>query len=105
MVAVSAVAFAAGALSLYYGARSLRTKRALERLDADGDERLDAGTETGLAHPTDWLEPPSERSSSDDSASTTTESATNRRDDVSVERGFVLLVLGVVCLLFGFFAL
>ena len=103
MVAVSAVAFAAGALSLYYGARSLRTKRALERLDADGDERLDAGTETGLAHPTDWLEPPGERSSSDDA--TTTESATNRRDDVSVERGFVLLVLGVVCLLFGFFAL
>ena len=60
-----------------------RIERALDRLDADGDEQLDAGTETGLAHPTDWLEPPSERSSSDEKSATTTESATNRRDEMS----------------------
>ncbi|MGQ4556357.1 hypothetical protein [Halobellus sp. GM3] len=118
MVLVAAVAFAVGGCCLYYGARALRTRRAIRRLDDEGDH---------LGDPTDWLDPPSERLESGDgdgSASADDEdgvaladdgrgspetarsvAASDPRSDVSIERGFVLLVLGVVCLLFGFFAL
>lgn len=111
MVAVAAVAFGAGALCLYYGARALRTRRAVRRLDAGDD---------GLGDPTDWLEPPSDRPADGESdAAFDSESGsqavgetgpesvsgTDRRAGVSIERGFVLLALGLLCLLFGLFAL
>ncbi|RLM56717.1 hypothetical protein DVK02_09515 [Halobellus sp. Atlit-31R] len=109
MVVVSAVAFAVGAVSLYYGAQALRTRRAIRRLDAGGGEQFDTEPGRRLGHPTDWLDPPDERGAGEEtateSAAEPTEGTTARRDDVAFERGFVLLVLGVVCILFGVFAL
>ncbi|MFB6091244.1 MAG: hypothetical protein ABEJ97_09320 [Halobellus sp.] len=90
MAVVSAVAFAAALCCFYFGARALRTRRAVEQL-ARGERK---GRTDALA----WLDPaddPDPRAVSEE----------QRRDDVSVERGFVLLALGLGCVLLGVFAL
>ncbi|WP_336024052.1 hypothetical protein [Halobellus salinisoli] len=85
MVVVSAVALVAGALCLYYGARALRTRRAIRRLDAvDSTETLGRRV---------------------DESDSDRRRATDHRDDVELERGFGLLALGLLCLLFGVIAL
>jgi hypothetical protein len=85
MVVVSAAAFAVGAACLYYATRALRTRRAMRRLD-DG-----RGTDAGA-------DPAAE-------GETNSAAEADPRDGVSIERGFVLAVLGLLCLLFGFLAL
>jgi hypothetical protein len=82
MVAVAAVAFLVGGLALYYGARALRTRRAAARLEAESN-----------ADPTAWLDPGDDASPDGPS------------DDVSLERGAMLVVLGLLCLLFGLLSL
>lgn len=91
MVVVSAVAFVAGALCLYYGARALRTKRAVRQLDRSDDPSDRVG----------WRGEKREADRRDADRS----SVTDRRDDVEFERGFVLLVVALLCLLFGVLAL
>ncbi|MFA1609737.1 hypothetical protein [Halobellus rubicundus] len=92
MVVVSAVAFAAALLSFYFGARALRTRRAIEHLTRRaGRGRSDALARLGPADDPDRI-PESD-------------AAERRRDDVSIERGFVLLALGAVCALLGVLAL
>ncbi|WP_311170370.1 hypothetical protein [Halobellus ordinarius] len=86
MEIVTAVAFAVGTLSIYYGLRALKTRRAIRRL------RGDSGL---VGHPTDWL----------DAGETKTEDAAPTTRDRSFERGVVLLALGLLCLLFGILAL
>jgi hypothetical protein len=88
MVVVSVVAFGAGALCLYYGARDLRSRRAIRRLDAERDEGID---------------PASGRSGARGNAAAG--GVDDPRDDVAIERGFVLLALGALCVLFGALAL
>jgi hypothetical protein len=82
VVAVATVAFLAGGVALYYGARALRARRAAVRLEAES--RVD---------PTAWLDPGD------------TESPDDPREDVALERGVMLLVLGLLALLFGFLSL
>lgn len=86
MVVVPAVAFGASALALYYGARALRTKRAIRRL-----ERTKA-----LAERDRWQE-------SGDDGKTPARVATT--DEPAFERGFGLLFVGLLCGLFGVLAL
>lgn len=78
MAVVAATAFAAGAVCLFYATRALRTRRAAARLDVEED-------------PTAWLLPPEEREEAPD----------DPVEDVSIERGAVLLFLGLLCFLFG----
>ncbi|MFB6091489.1 MAG: hypothetical protein ABEK02_00590 [Haloquadratum sp.] len=99
MVVVSAVAFVVGALCLYYGARALRTERAIRRLGADDGD--------GMGDPLKWLDPPGERLPEGDpeGATNTSEETTNGAANASIERGFILVMLGALCLLIGAFAL
>ncbi|MFB6250651.1 MAG: hypothetical protein ABEI27_03010 [Halobellus sp.] len=82
MVVVSAVAFAASLLCFYSGARALQTKNAVARLRAD--DRFDA-----LA----WLDHPADRQPAF--------SVPEPPEEASIERGFVLLTLGLCCSLLG----
>ncbi|MFC6827156.1 hypothetical protein [Halopelagius fulvigenes] len=82
MVVVAATAFVAGAVCLFYATRALRTRRAAARLDVEED-------------PTAWLLPPDEREEASD----------DPVEDVSIERGAVLLFLGLLCFLFGIISL
>jgi hypothetical protein len=91
MVVVSAVAFGAGALCLYYGARDLRSRRAIRRLDAERDEGIDPATDRAGAR--------------GNAAAGGVDAPDDPRDDVAIERGFVLLALGALCVLFGALAL
>lgn len=86
---VTAVTAAVGAVCVYYGARALRTGRAVRRLLGDGPEG------PGPRHPTDWLGPADEGA---------VESGDTGVERGSIERGVVLLTLGVLCLLFGLLA-
>jgi hypothetical protein len=86
MVIVTAVTFAVGALAIYYGLRALGTTQAIRRL------RGDSGL---VGHPTDWL----------DGGEAKTAAAGPTTRDRSLERGVVLLALGLLCLLFGILAL
>ncbi|QCC46372.1 hypothetical protein [Halobellus limi] len=88
---VSAVAFVAGALCLYYGERDLRTRRAIRRLKRRRDARPERGARSDASS---GRTEPSPAKPPDDPA-----------DDVAIERGFVLLALGGLCLLFGILAL
>jgi hypothetical protein len=81
---VAAVTVGIGLVCLYYGARSLRVGRAVRRLRGSGEE--------GPSHPTDWAEPADEGS---------IESGATVAERGSLERGFLLLALGALCLLFG----
>jgi len=101
MVVVSAVAFVAGALCLYYGARALRTKRAIRRLDRSDDPADLIGWRDEERGP-DGSDADRNR---EDRSNADSRSAANRDDDVQFERGFVLLVLGLLCVLFGILAL
>jgi len=116
MVVVSAVAFVAGALCLYYGARALRTKRAIRRLDRSDDPADLIGWRDEERGPdgSDADRNRADRSDADrnradrnreDRSNADSRSAANRDDDVQFERGFVLLVLGLLCVLFGILAL
>lgn len=78
MVVVAAAAFAAGSVCLFYASKALRTRRAAARLDVEDD-------------PTAWLLPPDEREDAPE----------DPVEDVSIERGVVLLFLGLLCFLFG----
>ena len=80
---VAAVTAAVGAACFYYGARALRTGRAVRRLLDDGPEG------PGPRHPTDWLGP---------------DEGAVESGNTGVERGVALLTLGVLCLLFGLLA-
>ncbi|RDI71873.1 hypothetical protein [Halopelagius longus] len=82
MVVVAATAFVVGAICLFYAARALRTRRAAARLDVEED-------------PTAWLLPPDEREEAPD----------DPVEDISIERGAVLLFLGLLCFLFGIISL
>jgi hypothetical protein len=82
MVVVAAAAFVAGAVCLLYATRALRTRRAAARLDREND-------------PTAWLTPPGERE----------ELPEDPVEDVSMERGVVLVFLGLLCFLFGVISL
>jgi len=99
MAVVSTVAFAVAALCFYFGARALRTRRAIERLRRRERRRGDA-----LA----WLDP-SDGTGSDSRPDADppgrVEAEEQRRDGVSVERGFVLLALGLGCALLGVISL
>jgi hypothetical protein len=86
MVVVSALAFAAGLLCFYYGARALQTRQAVEQLRAD--DGFDA-----LA----WLEHPADRQSPS--------TIPDPPEEASIERGFVLLALGLCCSLLAVLAL
>jgi hypothetical protein len=136
---VSAVAFGAGALCLYYGARDLRTRRAIRRLKgrrdarAERDVRTDASSGRRREMPSERTEIPSERtetlsertgmpSGRTETPFARTDTSMDRpsglgtsapgaddqpedpREDVAIERGFVLLALGGLCLLFGILA-
>ena len=89
MVVVSVVAFGAGALCLYYGARDLRTRRAVRRLKGERGGQID----------------PSAERSGKRGGLTTVAPPEDPAEDVAIERGFVLLALGGLCLLFGILAL
>jgi hypothetical protein len=78
MVVVAGAAFVAGAVCLYYASRALRVRRAAARVDHEND-------------PTAWLHPPDERE----------DAPADPVEAISVERGVVLLFLGLLCLLFG----
>jgi len=93
---ISAVAFGVGALCLYYGARDLRTRRAIRRLNSKRDARRDAPSgraDASIDRPdglgvSDPVDPPEDTG-----------------EDIAIERGFVLLALSGLCLLFGVLAL
>ncbi|WP_144904803.1 hypothetical protein [Halobellus captivus] len=90
MVVVSAVAFVVGGGCLYYGARALRTGRAMRRLDAATDDpRRTVG----------WRDDVSAAKGERES-----EIPSDPPDDIAFERGFVLLVLGLLSVLFGVLA-
>ena len=89
---VAAVTAAVGAVCFYYGARALRTGRSVRRLLGDGPEAPEG---RGPRHPTDWLGPADEGP---------VESGDTGVERGSIERGVVLLALGVLCLLFGLLA-
>lgn len=97
MVVVAATAFVAGAVCLFYASTALRTRRAAARLDVDETLRLSSAirnaSRSGDAEDdsTAWLVPPGERENAPD----------DPVEDVSIERGVVLLFLGLLCLLFG----
>ncbi|WP_049985589.1 hypothetical protein [Halobellus rufus] len=96
MVVVSAAAFLAGAFCLFYGARALRTKRAVRRL-----ERSEAPAET-----VGWPEEPTDAAEwRDEPGDGDGGGAADRGDDVDFERGVVLIALGLLCLLFGVLSL
>ncbi|MFD1598526.1 hypothetical protein [Halobellus rarus] len=107
---VSAVAFGAGALCLYYGSRDLRTRRALRRLKGrrgarpERDTRSDAPSER--ADPPAWTDTSIERSTGRGTpGADVVDPPGDPAEDVAIERGFVLLALGGLCLLFGILAL
>ena len=107
---VSTVAFGVGALCLYYGSRDLRTRRALRRLKGRRDARPERDTQSGAsserADPPVWtdtsIDPPS---GLEESAPGAVDPPRDPAEDVAIERGFVLLALGGLCLLFGILAL
>jgi hypothetical protein len=88
---VAAVTIGVGLGCVYYGARSLRVGRAVRRLRDRGRDR---GPER-VNHPTDWPGRTGEDA---------VESGRTLAERGSIERGFVLLVLGALCLLFGVLA-
>ena len=92
MSAVGTLALLAGLAAFYYGARELRLRRALARVNRRDDPAEDV---TGVDDaPTAWLVPPDDRG----------EMPADPASEVSLERGVVLLVLGVVACLFGLFS-
>jgi len=104
MVVVSAVAFVAGALCLYYGARALRTKRAIRRLDRSDDPADLIGWRDEERGP-DGSDADRNREDRSNADRNREDRSDADRDDVQFERGFVLLVLGLLCVLFGILAL
>lgn len=93
MVVVAVTAFVAGSVCLFYASEALRTRRATARLDADEPGSPGRRTWSGDAEddPTAWLLPPDEREDAPE----------DPVEDVSIERGVVLLFLGLLCFLFG----
>jgi hypothetical protein len=85
---VAAVTIGIGLVCLYYGARSLRVGRALRRL---------------RSHDRDPPSNPADRMGKSEEIRDTPDRAFP--EGGSIERGFVLLVLGALCVLFGVIAL
>jgi len=85
---VAAATAGVGLVCVYYGVRALRVGRALRRLVGSGPGG------PGPRHPTDWLGPADEGAVGSGTVA----------ERGSVERGFVLLLLGALCLLFGVLA-
>ncbi|SFR32127.1 hypothetical protein [Halogeometricum limi] len=91
MSVVGAVALLTGLACFYFGARALNFRRAVARVNRrDATEKVTGADDA----PTAWLTPPGESPEMpDDPAS-----------EIAVERGVALLVLGLLCLLFGLFS-
>lgn len=89
MSTVGAFAVALGFACFFYAARALRLRRAVGRVRRRDDP---AGDVTGVDDaPTAWLLPPEERG----------EMPADPAAAVSIERGVGLLVIGLLCFLFG----
>ncbi|ADQ65865.1 hypothetical protein C499_11691 [Halogeometricum borinquense DSM 11551] len=92
MSVVGALALLTGLACFYFGARELRFRRAIVRVNRRDDPAEDV---TGIDDaPTAWLLPPEDRDEMPDDPSS----------GVSLERGVILLVFGAIACLFGLFS-